>query len=93
MTIERAAAHPILRPLLGMDKNEIINEARRLGTFETSILPDQDCCSLFVPAHPETHARLDDVDDAEAMLDIAQIVEQAVNGTEVVRYAFPARPR
>lgn len=91
MIIEQTTAHPILRPLIGMDKNEIINEARRLGTFETSIQPDQDCCSLFVPVHPETHARCDDIDNAEAMLEIAQLVEQAVNGTEVVRYSFPAR--
>ena len=55
--IEKAAALPMLRPLVGMDKNEIVVEARRLGTFETSILPDQDCCSLFVPAHPGARAR------------------------------------
>ena len=63
--IEKAATMPVLRPLVGMDKNEIIIEARRLGTFETSILPDQDCCSLFVPAHPETRARIEQVEEAE----------------------------
>jgi thiamine biosynthesis protein ThiI len=89
MVIEQAAARPILRPLIGMDKNEIINEARRLGTFDTSILPDQDCCSLFVPAHPETHARAEEIVQAEAMLDIEQMVEDAVRRTEIARYSFP----
>jgi tRNA uracil 4-sulfurtransferase len=87
--IERAASLPMFRPLVGMDKNEIINEARRLGTFETSILPDQDCCSLFVPAHPETRARLDQVEAAEAPFDVAQMVDDAVRRTEVVRNVFP----
>jgi len=89
MVIEQAAARPILRPLIGMDKNEIINEARRLGTFDTSILPDQDCCSLFVPAHPETHARADAIAEAEAMLDLKQMIDDAVQRTEVVRNSFP----
>jgi tRNA uracil 4-sulfurtransferase len=89
MVIEQAAARPILRPLIGMDKNEIIREARRLGTFETSILPDQDCCSLFVPAHPETHARSDEIAKAEATLDLEQMVEDAMKRTEVVHNAFP----
>ncbi len=87
--IERAASLPIFRPLVGMDKNEIINEARRLGTFDTSILPDQDCCSLFVPAHPETRARLDQVEAAETPFDVAQMVDDAVRRTEVVRNVFP----
>ena len=89
MVIEQAAARPILRPLIGMDKNEIISEARRLGTFDTSILPDQDCCSLFVPAHPETHARSEQIVQAEAMLDVEQMVEDAVRRTEIARYSFP----
>jgi thiamine biosynthesis protein ThiI len=87
--IEKAAALPILRPLVGMDKNEIIVEARRLGTFETSILPDQDCCSLFVPAHPETHARLQEVLVAEAQFDLAAMVSAAVANTEMIRLDFP----
>jgi len=89
MVIEQAAARPILRPLIGMDKNEIINEARLLGTFDTSILPDQDCCSLFVPAHPETHARSEQIVQAEAMLDVEQMVEDAVRRTEIAHYSFP----
>jgi thiamine biosynthesis protein ThiI len=88
--IEQAATLPILRPLVGMDKNEIIMEARRLRTFETSILPDQDCCSLFVPAHPETHARLEEVAEEESQFDSDAMVAAAVRGVEVVRNAFPA---
>jgi thiamine biosynthesis protein ThiI len=87
--IGQAVALPVLRPLVGMDKNEIVIEARRLGTFETSILPDQDCCSLFVPAHPETHARLDAVIEAEAQFDIEAMVATAVAKTEFAALTFP----
>ncbi len=89
--IESAATLPILRPLVGMDKNEIIDQARRLGTFETSIIPDQDCCSLFVPAHPETHADPDEVRAAESVFDIERMVASVVERTEIVRQSFPAR--
>jgi tRNA uracil 4-sulfurtransferase len=92
IVIEQAAAIPILRPLVGMDKNEIIREARRLGTFETSIIPDQDCCSLFVPAHPETRARAELVAAAEQAFDINRIVANAVEGCEVIRNSFPLAP-
>jgi thiamine biosynthesis protein ThiI len=87
--IEQAAVLPMLRPLIGMDKNEIVIEARRLGTFETSILPDQDCCSLFVPAHPETAARIDAVEAAEAKFDLAAMVAAAIAKTEFVGLEFP----
>jgi tRNA uracil 4-sulfurtransferase len=87
--IEKAAALPVLRPLLGMDKNEIVDQARALGTFETSILPDQDCCTLFVPPHPETHARLDAVEEAERRFDVERMVADAVRATEVARFSFP----
>ncbi len=87
--IERAAPLPLLRPLVGMDKNEIVEQARRLGTFETSIIPDQDCCTLFVPRHPETHARPDEVDAAEAVFDINRMVNEALAGAERVVLRFP----
>jgi len=90
--IEKAATFPILRPLVGMDKNEIVDQARRLGTFETSILPDQDCCTLFVPAHPETRARIEAVEAAESRFDIARMIDDAVRNTEVARFSFPPRP-
>ncbi len=89
--IENAARLPILRPLVGMDKNEIVEQARALGTFETSILPDQDCCTLFVPEHPETHARLAEVEAMEARFEIDRMVADAVRATEVKRFWFPPR--
>jgi tRNA uracil 4-sulfurtransferase len=89
MVIEGAAAVPVLRPLIGMDKNEIVAEARRLGTFETSIIPDQDCCSLFVPSHPETHARPAEVAAAEQVFEIDRMVAQAVERCEMIHNSFP----
>ena len=87
--IEEAAALPMVRPLVGMDKNEIVDQARALGTFETSIQPDQDCCSLFVPPHPETHANLDEVRAAESVLEVETMVADAVRRAEIVRLKFP----
>src|ERR1700735_4262965 len=89
--IEKPAAFPVMRPLVGMDKNEIIEQARRLRTFETSILPDEDCCTLFVPAHPETRARIEEVEAAESRFDITRTTDDAVRGTEVERFWFPPR--
>ena len=68
--IQQAATLPILRPLVGMDKQEIIDQARRIGTFEISSVPDQDCCQLFVPKHPATKARFDEVAEAESHFDV-----------------------
>ena len=89
--IENAARIPVMRPLLGMDKNEIVDQARSIGTFETSILPDQDCCTLFVPEHPETHARLAEVEAMEVRFETDRMVEEAVRATEVRRFIFPPR--
>jgi thiamine biosynthesis protein ThiI len=89
--IEKAAAFPVMRPLVGMDKNEIIEQARRLHTFETSIIPDEDCCTLFVPAHPETRARIEEVEAAESRFDIPRMIDDAVRATEVERFWFPPR--
>jgi thiamine biosynthesis protein ThiI len=90
--IDQAARLPVLRPLVGMDKDEITEQARRLGTFEISTLPDQDCCQLFVPKSPATAARLDEVLAAEAALDVAALSAQALLGTETVRFEFPSPP-
>ena len=79
----------VLRPLVGMDKSEIIAQAERIGTFATSILPDQDCCSLFVPPHPTTHATAAEVAGAEAALDVGALVEQGLGGAEHERFVFP----
>jgi thiamine biosynthesis protein ThiI len=93
VVIEKAAAYPIMRPLVGMDKNEIIDQARQLGTFDTSIIPDQDCCTLFVPAHPETRARIEEVEAAESRFDIPRMVADAMRSTQMVRFSFPPREK
>jgi thiamine biosynthesis protein ThiI len=86
-----AAATPleILRPLVGMDKDEITAEATRIGTYPISIIPDQDCCTLFTPRHPATRARLAEVELAEQALPIAEMVEAAVAATAVENFRFP----
>jgi thiamine biosynthesis protein ThiI len=91
--IDAAARGPVLRPLVGMDKEEITAEARRLGTFEVSTLPDQDCCQLFVPKSPATAARLAEVLKAEELLDVAGLVAAALRDTTEERFAFPEAAR
>lgn len=88
--IEEAAELPILRPLIGMDKREIIDEARRLGTYETSIEQDHDCCKLFMPPHPSTKTRLDDVRKVERMIDVSALVKQGVENAELTELSFPS---
>ena len=75
---------PVLQPLIGMDKEEIISVARRLGTFETSVLPYEDCCTVFTPRHPKTHPKTEDVEAAEEALDVSALVEEAISGIEKV---------
>ena len=78
--IQEAAELPILRPLIAMDKEEIITQARKIGTYETSIIPDQDCCQLFVPKHPVLRAEREVVADAESKVDLAHWVEMGLKG-------------
>lgn len=80
--IEAAAEIPILRPLIGDDKAEIMDLAEQIGTFEISTLPHDDCCSLFVPNHPATNASLEAVQEAEAVLDINGLVKLAVESVQ-----------
>jgi thiamine biosynthesis protein ThiI len=87
--INDVAALPVLRPLIGMDKAEITAEAQRLGTYPISIIPDQDCCTLFTPRHPATKARRRDVLAAEEALPVDEIVEQAVAAAAVEHFDFP----
>ena len=82
---------PVLRPLVGSDKEEIVNEARRLGTYPISIIPDQDCCTLFVPRRPATRASRGEVERAERDLPIDAMVQQAVASAERTDVEFPAR--
>ncbi len=89
IVIQQAAALPILRPLVGMDKQEIIDQARKIGTFEISATPDQDCCQLFVPKHPATKAKLAEVVKDESRLDIAGLIQLAVEQAEIEEFKFP----
>lgn len=82
--ISRAVPMPILRPLIGDDKIEIIDIARRIGTFDISIQPDQDCCSLFVPKHPETKANLTEVETSETRLQVDEAMKAALERVEVL---------
>ena len=75
---------PVFRPVVGMDKEEIIRTARKIGTFETSILPYEDCCTVFTPRHPKTRPHLDEIETAEAALDIDGLIQAAVEGIERV---------
>lgn len=84
---------PVFRPLIGTDKIEIIREATQLGTFEISSQDAPDCCTLFMPRNPETHAKLGSVLEAEAALPIAQWVEELADGAEVRGYACPSYKR
>ena len=94
-TIENLAAVgevttlPILRPLIGFHKEEITRDAQRIGTYETSILPDEDCCRLFTPRYPTTGARPGEAEAAEAGLDIGTLVDRALAETSVEEFKFP----
>jgi thiamine biosynthesis protein ThiI len=88
-SIDSVVSMPVLRPLVGMDKDEITAEAQRLGSYPISIIPDQDCCTLFTPRHPATKAKALDVERAEASLAIDEIVAKAVAAAEVEDFQFP----
>ncbi len=85
---EDACTLPVLRPVIGMDKEEIIRIARKIGTFDTSILPYEDCCTVFTPRHPKTKPRLDEVREMEKALDVDALVARAMEGRERVRIKF-----
>ena len=89
--VEEAASLPVLRPLIGMDKLEIMDEARRLGTYDTSIEPDQDCCTLFTPPHPSTKTQLDALRKVERALDIPHLVAQGLAKAELSEFSFPTQ--
>jgi thiamine biosynthesis protein ThiI len=87
--IQQAARLPILRPLVGMDKQEIIDHARRIGTYEISSIPDQDCCQLFVPKHPATKARFRDVEADELKLDVQELLRYGLDNAACEEFNFP----
>lgn len=82
---QAVTALPTLQPLVGMDKEEIVRLARRIGTFDTSILPYEDCCTVFTPRHPRTRPKLSEVEAVEAALDVEALVEEALSGVERIR--------
>jgi len=83
------ATLPIFRPLIGMDKQEITAEAIAIGSYPISIIPDQDCCTLFTPRNPMTRGRLAPIESAEAALPIDALVERAVAESVVEEFEFP----
>ena len=86
--VDSAARMPILRPLIGSNKNDIVDIARQIGTFPVSIIPDQDCCSLFVPRHPVTKGSPKVVERLEAALPVDDLVQNALDHTEMRQFAF-----
>lgn len=82
---EDVVSLPVLRPLIGMDKEEIVRLSRRIGTFDTSILPYEDCCTVFTPRHPKTKPHLDEVVEAESVLDVDALCKRAMDGREFIR--------
>ena len=87
--IGAVAGLPLFRPLIGMDKEEITAEAIEIGSYPISIIPDQDCCTLFTPRNPQTRSRLPDIEKAEAALPIDQLVERAVLEAVVEDFKYP----
>jgi tRNA uracil 4-sulfurtransferase len=80
---DAAVTMPVFRPLIGMDKDEVIIYSRKIETFDISILPYEDCCTVFTPKHPRTRPKLEYVEKAESVLDIDALVTQAVNGVKI----------
>ena len=80
------ADRPVFRPLITMDKTDIMDIAREIGTYETSILPYEDCCTIFVPKHPRTKPRLEEIRKSESVLEIEDLVNKAIEETEVVTF-------
>lgn len=87
--INEVVTLPVLRPLVGLDKETITQEAIRLGTYETSIIPDQDCCTLFTPRHPATRASMEEVREAESVLDVPALLREALEGIVIEDHRYP----
>ena len=83
--IEAVSSMPILRPLIGLDKQEIMNLAKEYGTYDISILPDQDCCSLFLPKHPATKAKKQFIEAEEENLAMDNLVQEAIDSIDIIK--------
>ena len=75
---------PVIRPLVCYDKEEAIALAERIGTYELSIIPEPDCCTVFMPSKPIIHGRVEHCEEAEAGLEVGRLVETALEGVEVI---------
>lgn len=80
---------PVFRPLIGMDKTEIIDIARKIDTFETSILPYEDCCTVFTPRHPKVRPNLADIEKAQSAFDFEPLIQKAIENTEMKTFTYP----
>jgi thiamine biosynthesis protein ThiI len=87
--IEEAVSLPVLRPLIGSDKEEIVQQARRLGSYDISVQPDQDCCRFFMPRHPATFSTLEEVRAAEERLPVDALVRMGLEQAEIRGFTFP----
>ena len=83
-TTDMVVDMPVFRPLIGFDKREIIDIAEKIGTMETSSLPYEDCCTVFTPRHPATHPKLDKIIEGESKLDMEALIQEAIDGIEIV---------
>lgn len=81
---DNVSDRPVFRPLIAMDKGDIMDVARQIGTYETSILPYEDCCTIFVPKHPKTRPVLNEIIKSESVLEIDRLVDEAINNMEIV---------
>ena len=79
-----AVTIPVFRPLIGFDKDDIMDLSRKIGTYETSILPYEDCCTVFVPKHPVTKPVLEDLRASEAKVDFSEMIEHAISDSELM---------
>lgn len=79
-----AVSLPVFRPLIGIDKNEIVDISRDIDTYETSILPYEDCCTVFLPKHPVTNPKLEDIRKSEEALDVEDLVEEAISSMKEI---------
>ena len=84
---EDAVTLPVFRPLIGFDKEEIVEHTKAIGTFETSILPYEDCCTVFVPQHPVTKPRVEKLRESEALVDFEPMIARAIEDAEILTVA------
>jgi len=87
--INQVVQLPVLRPLAGDDKAEIVAKAQQLGTFDISTEPYEDCCSLFIPQHPVTRAKAKVVQDVESKLNVDELVREAIQQSEKFSFVYP----